>query len=84
MAAYSNVGKRRLTLAAEPIDALLPRDQATLCGGIQLVPRRPREVSPMWALRIFADLPSRHLSIFPALQTVRQGPLSLPCLRALF
>jgi hypothetical protein len=75
----TDVYESGMTSAAEPIDALFPRDQAILRRSIQVLPRRPRKVLPVWALRISVVLLSRHLKSFPAAQSVQQGLLSLSC-----
>lgn len=74
----TNIDKRRPTHAAEPVDALFPRDQATLRRRIQMMPRRPRKIPPMRTFRISVALPFRHLRIFPGLQPLRQDSLSMP------
>lgn len=56
----TDVDERGMTFAAEPVDALFPRNPAMLRRGIQEMPRRPRKIRPDRTLRIFVVLLVRH------------------------
>lgn len=68
------------TLAAKTVNTLFPRDQSMLRRGIQVMPRRPRKVSPMRTLRISMVLPFHHLRIFLLYDRCDKGPPRMACL----
>jgi hypothetical protein len=57
-----------VTFATESVDTPFPRDEPMLRRGIQTMPRRPRKVLPVLALRIAVVVHFRHLRSFPAAQ----------------
>jgi hypothetical protein len=62
--AYADVDQFRTVLAAKPVDARLRRNNATGGGGVELMPHRPRQATPMPTCRIPQVLVLRYITAF--------------------
>jgi hypothetical protein len=65
LVADTDVDESWAALAAQPVDALFARDEATLRCTVDVMPRRPRKACPMRAMRIVLAFAFTHPEILP-------------------